>query len=312
MVPNSACDDRNRTNVFSSFPLTEEPTTTTTRTLTSQSLNTVARLPTLPFELVEEILCRLPVKILMQLQCICKSWKSLISNDRKFAKKHLRMSKRVALIVSSVNDSGEPLFWDSSISSVFSNASNSSSVTQTQLICPFSLTKYLEICSCDGILCFTIARRSSVLWNPSIIRYNMLPPLENPEESDGSTYLYSFGYDHFNDVYKVVAISHMTSHILVAFLDQVYFSSCAIVSLDLETESYQKLWPDFGMDYRILTLRVFKDCLCILTCSHMFLDVWIMKEYGNIESWTKLYSVPFLRNWGIYPYPMAFYISEDD
>jgi len=37
-----------------------------------------------------------------------------------------------------------------------------------------------------------------------------------------------------------------------------------------------------------------------------------MKEYGNIESWTKLYSVPFLRNWGIYPYPMAFYISEDD
>lgn len=89
-------------------------------------------------------------------------------------------------------------------------------------------------------------------------------------------------------------------------------SSCAIVSLDLETESYQKLWPDFGMDYRILTLRVFKDCLCILTCSHMFLDVWIMKEYGNIESWTKLYSVPFLRNWGIYPYPMAFYISEDD
>jgi len=91
--------------------------------------------------------------------------------------------------------------------------------------------------------------------------------------------------------------------------------SCAIVSLDLETESYQKLsWPDYGKDYRILTLRVFGDCLCIVTYNYMFLDVWIMKEYGNIESLTKLYSVPFLRNrnWGIYPYPTAIYISEDD
>src|SRR4051812_15081950 len=50
------------------------------------SLHT-APLPTLPFEIVVEILSRLPVKFLLQLQCVCKSWKSLISNP-KFAKKH--------------------------------------------------------------------------------------------------------------------------------------------------------------------------------------------------------------------------------
>ena len=48
-------------------------------------------LPTLPFDLIVEILCRLPVKLLMQFRCICKSWNSLI-NDCKFAKKHLNLS----------------------------------------------------------------------------------------------------------------------------------------------------------------------------------------------------------------------------
>jgi predicted house-cleaning noncanonical NTP pyrophosphatase (MazG superfamily) len=57
--------------------------TTTTKTLTSQS-----SLPTLPLKLVEEILLRLPVKQLLQLKRVCKSWNSLIFNPN-FAKKHI-------------------------------------------------------------------------------------------------------------------------------------------------------------------------------------------------------------------------------
>lgn len=48
-------------------------------------------LPTLSFELIEEILCRLPVKLFLQLRYISKSQKSLISNPN-FAKKHIRLS----------------------------------------------------------------------------------------------------------------------------------------------------------------------------------------------------------------------------
>ncbi|PNX71880.1 F-box/kelch-repeat protein [Trifolium pratense] len=55
------------------------------------STGTITSPTSLPMELVEEEnLCRLPVKILLQLRCICKSWKSLISDDPKFAKKQLR------------------------------------------------------------------------------------------------------------------------------------------------------------------------------------------------------------------------------
>jgi F-box interacting protein len=84
-----------------------------------------------------------------------------------------------------------------------------------------------------------------------------------------------------------------------------------IVSLDLEKESYQKLpRPDFERDY--WTLGVFNDCLCIFASSNMYLDVWVMKEYGIKESWIKLYTVPAMGNHDFEPYSKAVYISEDD
>jgi len=44
----------------------------------------------------------------------------------------------------------------------------------------------------------------------------------------------------------------------------------------------------------------------------MFLDVWVLNEYGNKESWTKLYSVPHMGDQGSLSYTKALYISEDD
>jgi hypothetical protein len=42
-------------------------------------------------------------------------------------------------------------------------------------------------------------------------------------------------------------------------------------------------------------------------------DVWILKEYENEESWTKLYRVPHWRDLDIgFRYDEALYISEDD
>ncbi|MCI40987.1 F-box/kelch-repeat protein, partial [Trifolium medium] len=42
-------------------------------------------LPFLPEELIIQILLRLPVRSLIEFKCVCKSWKTLIS-DPKFAK----------------------------------------------------------------------------------------------------------------------------------------------------------------------------------------------------------------------------------
>jgi F-box interacting protein len=317
----------------------------TTRRIASRPLS-------LPLELVEEeILCRLPVKTLLRLRCICKSWKYLISDDPKFAKKHLRMSKILKhhhhLIV---NDIGDRFLWDLPLSSVFSKVSK-----PTVLNIPISNSRHiLEICSCDGILCFTLGqerggRGTAVLCNPSLRKYNTLPPLENHHrEREVQSSLFSFGYDHFNDVYKVIAIScfkDKNNEVDVYTLGsnnywrsiqdfpcssrsmnqpgvfvsgtvnwlayEVSNSSCCrfIVSLDLEKESYQKIHqPDLDKDH--WTLGMFKDCLCIFASNDMFLDVWIMKEYGINESWTKLYNVPYVRKH--YTYLKTVYIYDDD
>jgi F-box interacting protein len=68
-----------------------------------------------------------------------------------------------------------------------------------------------------------------------------------------------------------------------------------IVSFDLGNESYQKiLLPDYGEVMRVLSLSVLRDCLCMII-NH---DVWVMKDYGHTESWTKLFTVSYMQDQG--------------
>lgn len=340
MAPGNHDNDVN--NVVSSHSFMEE-TTTTKRQKPANTIGTLTSpppLPSLPLDLVAEILCRLPVKLLLQFRCVCKSFKSLIS-DHKFGKKHLQLStKRHHLLVSTTNNLGELLLFDSPIPSDFLF----STINHTKLNYPNCLkigyTPPSLGCSrsCDGILCFTINNGPAVLWNPSIRTFKILPPLDDKHLS-----AYSFGYDHLINNYKIVALSlckdktEVSVHTLGTYswikihdfpytsplcgsgifvngnvnwlaLDGVT-SSCVIVSLDLTKESYQKLLPpNMEMDHWT-TLGVLKDCLCIFASNDVFLNVWAMKEYGNVESWTKSYHIPHKEFHGLFAYT---YENEND
>ncbi|KAG5531229.1 hypothetical protein RHGRI_026000 [Rhododendron griersonianum] len=69
--------------------------------------------------------------------------------------------------------------------------------------------------------------------------------------------------------------------------------SSVIVSLDLEKEMYNYvLLPNYGADVFHLELCVLKGSLGVLCmCRKNYTDVWIMKEYGTISSWTKLFTI---------------------
>ena len=82
------------------------------------------------------------------------------------------------------------------------------------------------------------------------------------------------------------------------------------------TESYKRLLqPNYGVEdvYKVI-LGVSRNCLCIFACKQTFFDAWLMKEYGNEGSWTKLFCVPYMevdpfRN-AKTTYPL--WISEED
>jgi F-box interacting protein len=105
----------------------------------------------------------------------------------------------------------------------------------------------------------------------------------------------------------------------LTFSESTY--SDAIVSLHLGKESYRKIsLPDLPdrRDYenpKIMALYVMRDCLCVYeisqeTCCDSCIDVWLMKEYGNKESWIKLIHLPFF---GDYVYLTDIvYISEEN
>jgi F-box interacting protein len=178
----------------------------------------------LPFELIIEILWRLPVKLLMKLKCLCKSWNSLISSDRKFAMKHLRMSRmNPKLIINFKTHSFDSTRIVYPIRSFFTNGNG--------IIDSIDCDKSINIVgSCDGILCLFQQKNSSgknfippslSLWNPSTGKYNPLPYLDEPrlnnddwfvDDYEPTETVYSFGYDHLIDKYKVVAVSMYGKH----------------------------------------------------------------------------------------------------
>jgi F-box interacting protein len=82
-------------------------------------------------------------------------------------------------------------------------------------------------------------------------------------------------------------------------------SQCFILSLDMRNDSYQKvLLPNDGkVDGCSLHLSVLKDCLTVF-CGD---DVWVMKEYGNNESWTKLFTISYRP-----AFMKAIYIFKDE
>ncbi|XP_057431286.1 F-box/kelch-repeat protein At3g06240-like [Lotus japonicus] len=168
------------------------------------------------------------------------------------------------------------------------------------------------------------------------------PPLEETHlEGDDIVHSFGFGYDHLTETYKVVAVffeeNELESEIMVhtvgtdywrrieeefpglpednsgkfvsGTINWITFANAmwyVIVSFDLGKESCHQLCLPAELEDGFI-LGVLRDCLCVFSENDMFCDIWVMKEHGNEESWTKLFSIS--HDLGRNP---PLYISEDD
>ncbi|CAJ2677791.1 putative F-box protein At1g33530 [Trifolium pratense] len=121
--------------------------------------------PFLPDELIFQILLCLPVKFLVQLKCVSKSWKTLIS-DPKFAKTHLRSITSIThqRLFSSRLTGKLGKIISFAVKPMFENPSKPTDPVE------FSMEHRFRILgSCNGLLCLFDTEGGYVkLWNPSI------------------------------------------------------------------------------------------------------------------------------------------------
>uniref|UniRef100_A0A803LLA9 F-box domain-containing protein n=1 Tax=Chenopodium quinoa TaxID=63459 RepID=A0A803LLA9_CHEQI len=291
----------------------------------------------LPTPLITIILSKLPVKSLLRFRCVAKSWRSLI-DEQYFINLHLKNSlqnptHQTLLINDIFLYGGSP---NSTDKDPFLYSVDYPSLNRATLInCPFDCNSFeTEIAgSCNGLLCLADGI-AAFIWNPATRKYRVLPvsPVEIPGFKELNRAVYGFGYDKLNDDYKLVRVIQMfadnsddhVSEVKLYSLKSnswkkvgeysnkyyignsnisggVYLNGClhwfyvrkpvsdgviVLVAFDIGTEKIQ---------------GVIDGCLMVrVAYRRVRTDVWIMKEYGVKESWTKLFTVPQRECLGVY------------
>ncbi|XP_047339504.1 F-box protein CPR1-like [Impatiens glandulifera] len=207
----------------------------------------------LPDEILADILCRLPVKCLLRLRCVSKSWLSLISSSH-FVKLHLSQSVQT-------KNNLRIFMWKDNIYRVDFDLLKEGflppvAVDYLPLSCPvMSLIMEMRfadydydggilLCgSCDGLLCLSnaISINTVLLWNPSTRKSIKLPyPFVDFRDKYDIVYncIYRFGYDNTNDDYKVVRIVFISNIFRVGICTDYELNVYSLKSNLWHTESF--------------------------------------------------------------------------
>lgn len=69
------------------------------------------------------------------------------------------------------------------------------------------------------------------------------------------------------------------------------------ISLNMKTEMYGEIpLPESEIGLEDLSVGLLRECLCVFYDYKKHLDVWMMKQYGVRESWTKLVCIMDIQN----------------
>ncbi|KAF3959519.1 hypothetical protein CMV_015679 [Castanea mollissima] len=302
----------------------------------------------LPYDIVLNIMERLPVKSVMRFRCVSKSMDSSITTH-DFISAHLNNINKNHdhengyVIHMPSWEASHPLSSsphpDTPVCTVAFDRTFDR-ISEVRIPFDFDFKGAQIVGSCNGLLCLATLDNVIYLWNPSIRKFKRLPDTCLGKLKSVSVRL-GFAYRSENDDYKVVRISTFTTLIHEV---EVYTSSSdswrrvgnsstdkfvfcyknllvpaplvsgalhwmafmvegqaigprrSIMSFDVNTETFRKLaLPNYtGSSYCI---SLFKGKLAFITHDKhgSQYSIWVMKNYAVVESWNKLFVVPFQR-----------------
>ncbi|XP_019087384.1 PREDICTED: F-box/kelch-repeat protein At4g19930-like [Camelina sativa] len=169
-------------------------------------------MPEIPFDLVIEILTRLPAKSLMRFKSVSKVWSSLI-RSRTFTNRLIRVSSsapRLYVTLSFLENSHRKTKLLSSSSSPSSDITTtmSSFVIDQDLTIP-SMKGYYISHVFRGLMCF-VKEPGVQIYNTTTRQLVVLPDIEESnilvEDHMNKKIMYCIGHDPVHDQYKVVCI----------------------------------------------------------------------------------------------------------
>ncbi|XP_057733760.1 F-box/kelch-repeat protein At3g23880-like [Arachis stenosperma] len=270
-------------------------------------------LPMLPAELIELILLRLPARSLVKFKRVCKSWKTLISSS-DFIKNQVQLSIMAEPAISELHLVYSNLFRYINcqigfipIQSLLENLSFGTEVVY------FAVEGYnVNITgSCNGFLCLTNLPSFDFkvrLLNPCTGLASEWLTLHSEYDQQQRPLIstFGFGYDHVNDKFKILTdgtfvtgtgtLNWLATRIASSITYPVNQTWIVVLSFNFGNESYGQIaLPNVkgGMIHREPVLVTLRNSLCVChgyQCSGW--DLWMMKEYGNEDSWTRMLVIP--------------------
>lgn len=297
----------------------------------------------LPPEVITEILSRLPVKPLLQFRCVSKPWRSVIDSPN-FIRMHLNRSiqsrSNLSLILYDFN---API--PNQLCSVDFDKLDIAFKLNPPLTFEKRVNKVWN--SCNGLLCLSFGEGQAILWNPSTRKTETpvdfrgvlvnLFGLGYDSVSDDYKVMRIARINDYRFVHYEVRVYSLKSNSwrkVGDFPHHLELDLCtgllvggalhwsvnpkpmlredgpdALIAFDLGAEEYRMVsLPECGAVDFYLKFAVLNGCLCVL---HYYLkrgvDLWVMKEYGVKESWTKLIYIEQSNiRFAIYLEPLAY------
>lgn len=282
----------------------------------------------LPFELITEILLRLPVKTLLCCRSVSKRWRSTI-DDPRFSKLHLLSPSSSSYSILFLRHSSH-LF-----TSPIASLDLCLDVTYP-LMCYGNYIKLIG--TCNGLVCLANVSDDVIVWNPSTRRYRFLPhfPIrghkDDPRPLAMSLHVHGFGYDEVSDDYVLIrlfqyAVDPFESEVSVyslrsnrwrrvngvpysliyprkagvyacGFLHWIMTrelrleSDNLVVAMNLNNTSVRVMDVPDGVDRKMeMDVSAVGGMPCLVV-NGIDICVWVMRQYGKKESWSKLFSIP--------------------
>ncbi|XP_043710565.1 F-box/kelch-repeat protein At3g06240-like [Telopea speciosissima] len=267
-----------------------------------EEVQLMAMMPQLPEEILICILSRLPVETLLRFRCVSKGWRTLIS-DPNFITQHLNRSAEnyPRLILGQLQNyeifninyetSSEVLRYD------FSKFSPG-----------FSLLEIVG--SSNGLACLSFADASSndckVVSIDYYLKYGRLG--KTIYHSEVKVYSLNTGlWRRVEDASFIISLGRkikLTNAVVNGAIHWMgnygNFRSEFIISFDLGLEKFREIpeheYRHGGISFS-KTLGVLGGCLSVFDVyGDQCIEIWVMKDYGVKDSWTKLFTIDALPN----------------